>query len=112
MSSVTCIVLSPIHALAQGEVDGNFVDPDTFMLTAVGVLCETAGVEDTCRVSPEVVIDKIRGEGDELSAPDWAKWPIDTPREMWREREHVAQVFMQAALHERNCSEVRLRATK
>lgn len=78
----------------QGEVEGDFVDPDTYTLHLTITALRPSG---NCVVFPRVVLDTYSGWTSSLNAPEWTQWSPGTTGVFRQTKEELLQFFSSVA---------------
>lgn len=81
----------------KGEEEGDFVDPDTYMLHLTITALHTTGVPGSYIVFPKIVLESYTGWNTSVNAPDWTQWTAGRTVVFRQTREELLQFFLSVA---------------
>ncbi|KAH8091013.1 hypothetical protein BXZ70DRAFT_1011273 [Cristinia sonorae] len=78
----------------EGEVEGDFVDPDVYTLYLTITALHSTGVPGSYVVFPKVVLETYAGWTSSQNAPGWAQWAPGRQVVFRQTKEELLQFFL------------------
>jgi len=83
--------------LKAGEVEGDFVDPDTYTLHLTITALHATGIPGSYIVFPRIVLETYLGWTSSVDAPEWSQWSPGRIVVFRQTKEELVQFFISVA---------------